>query len=99
VKAGVRIAYGTDSGIYPHEMVGRQLPYMVRFGMAPMQAIQSATSVAAELMGWQDRVGWLGPGMAADLVAVAGDPVGDIGVLTDVAFVMKDGRVARATGE
>jgi imidazolonepropionase-like amidohydrolase len=96
VKAGVKVAYGTDSGIYPHELVARQLPYMVRFGMTAMNAIQSATTVAAGLMGWQDRVGWLGPEMAADLVAVEGDPLEDIGLLTDVSFVMKAGRVSRA---
>ena len=57
VKAGVSIAYGTDSGVYPHAMVGRQFAYMVRYGMTPMEAIRSATVVASELMGWQDRVG------------------------------------------
>ncbi len=57
VKAGVAIAYGTDSGVYPHAWAGRQFAYMVRHGMTPMQAIRSATVVASELMGWQDRVG------------------------------------------
>ena len=95
VKAGVNVAYGTDSGIYPHGMVARQLPYMVRYGMTPIQAIQSATTVAAELMGWQDRVGWLGPGMAADLVAVDADPLDDVGALTEISFVMKAGTVVR----
>ena len=62
VAAGVQIAYGTDSGVYPHRFVARQLPYMVRYGMTPMQAIRSATLSAAELIGWEDRVGSLTPG-------------------------------------
>ena len=57
VAAGVKIAYGTDSGVYPHGFNARQLPYMVRYGMTPMQALQSATLSAAQLMGWEDRVG------------------------------------------
>jgi imidazolonepropionase-like amidohydrolase len=95
VKAGVRIAYGTDSGIYPHGMNARQFPYMVRYGMTPMQAIQSATLVAAELMGWHDRVGSIAPGRYADIVAVEDDALQDIGRLTDVAFVMKGGRIVK----
>ncbi len=98
VKAGVRIAYGTDSGIYPHGLNARQFPYMVRYGMTPMQAIQSATLVAAELMGWEDRVGTIEPGRFADLVAVDGDPLEDIGRLTDVSFVMKGGRIVKRDG-
>jgi imidazolonepropionase-like amidohydrolase len=93
VEAGVRLAFGTDSGVYPHGMNARQLPYMVKHGMTPLQAIQSATVVAAELIGWQDRVGSLEPGRFADLVAVTGDPQADVGVLTDVAVVIKGGRI------
>ena len=74
VKAGVRIAYGTDSGVYPHGWNARQLPYMVRHGMTPMAALRSATVVAAELLGWEDWVGALAPGRYADVVAVPGDP-------------------------
>jgi imidazolonepropionase-like amidohydrolase len=66
---------------------------MVKHGMTPLQAIQSATVVAAELIGWQDRVGSLEPGRFADLVAVTGDPQADVGVLTDVAVVIKGGRI------
>lgn len=95
VKAGVRIAYGTDSGVYPHRFVARQFAYMVRHGMTPMRAIQSATVVAAELIGWQDRVGAVAPGRFADLVAVAGDPTDDVALLEDVAFVMKGGEVLK----
>jgi imidazolonepropionase-like amidohydrolase len=95
VKAGVTIAYGTDSGVYPHAWVGKQFAYMVRYGMTPMEAIRSATVMAAELMGWRDRVGSIAPGMFADLVAVAGDPLEDIALLEDVRFVMKGGAVVK----
>jgi imidazolonepropionase-like amidohydrolase len=95
VKAGVKIAYGTDSGVYPHAWVAKQFAYMVRFGMTPMDAIRSATVVASELMGWQDRVGSIAPGMFADLVAVTGDPLEDISVLEDVAFVLKGGAIVK----
>ncbi len=98
MEAGVKIAYGTDSGVYPHGWNARQLPYMVRFGMTPMQAIQSATIVAAELMGWEDRVGSVEPGKLADLVAVEGDALEDVARLTDVAFVMKGGAVLKGPG-
>ena len=98
VKAGVRIAYGTDSGIYPHPMVARQFPYMVRHGMTPMQAIQSATLVAAEMMGWDDRVGSIAPGLLADVVAVDGDALDDVGRLTEISFVMKGGRIVKRNG-
>ena len=93
VAAGVRIAYGTDSGVYPHRFVARQLPYMVRYGMTPMQAIQSATVVAAELIGWKDQVGSLAPGKYADIVAVAGDAMGDLKSFEKMGFVMKGGVV------
>jgi imidazolonepropionase-like amidohydrolase len=93
VKAGVKIANGTDSGIAPHGMEAKNLSMYVRFGQTPMQAIQSATSVAAELLGWQDRVGALKPGLFADLVAVPGDPTDDVSLLEHVAFVMKGGEI------
>ena len=93
VAAGVKVAYGTDSGVYPHAWVAKQFAYMVRFGMTPMEAIRSATVVAAELMGWSDRVGALVPGRFADMVAVHGDPLDDISVLEAPAFVMKGGQV------
>jgi imidazolonepropionase-like amidohydrolase len=95
VEAGVKIAFGTDSGVYPHGMNARQFAYMVKFGMTPMQAIQSATVVAAELMGWRDRIGSLEAGRFADLVAVEGDPLEDVDRLTEVAFVMKGGEVLK----
>jgi imidazolonepropionase-like amidohydrolase len=95
VAAGVRIAYGTDSGIYPHGLNARQLAYHVRHGQAPLEAIRSATLHAATLMGWEDRIGRLEPGLYADLVAVAGNPLDDVRLLEDVRFVMKGGDVVR----
>jgi imidazolonepropionase-like amidohydrolase len=96
VKAGVRLAYGTDSGGYPHAWVGKQFAYMVRHGMTPTEAIRSATSVAAELLGWSDRVGSIAPGKLADLIAVTGDPTEDVSLLESVPFVMKGGRVIKS---
>ncbi|MGZ8581145.1 MAG: amidohydrolase family protein [Actinomycetota bacterium] len=96
VKAGVPIAFGTDSGIAPHGVNARQFPYYVRYGLTPMQAIQSATRWSAELMGWEDRVGTIAPGLLADAVAVPGDPTDDVSILEHVPFVMKGGEVVRA---
>ena len=93
VQAGAKIAYGTDSGVYPHGWNAKQFRHMVKWGMTPMQAIQSATVSAADLLGWKDRVGQLAPGFYADLVAVKGDPLADITVLENVAFVMKGGEI------
>lgn len=95
VKAGVRLAFGTDSGGYPHGMAARQFAYQVRYGQTPMEAIRSATSVAAELLGWDDRVGAIEPGRFADLIAVEGDVLEDVSRLEDVAFVMKGGQVVK----
>lgn len=95
VKAGVRIAFGTDSGIYPHGMNAKNLAFHVRFGQTPIEAIRSATIVSAELMGWEDRVGSLRPGRYADVIAVDGDPLDDVTVLEDVPFVMKGGAVVK----
>jgi len=93
VGAGVKLAFGTDSGVYPHGQNARQFAYCARFGMSALEAIRSATTVAAELMGWSDRVGRIEPGFAADLIAVRGDPLADLEVLTSVDFVMRDGLV------
>jgi len=93
VERGIRIAFGTDSGIYPHGWNARQLAYQVNAGQTPLDAIRSATIVSASLMGWQDRVGSLARGRFADLVAVAGDPLDDIRLLEDVLYVMKGGAV------
>lgn len=93
--AGVKIAFGTDGGVYPHGQNARQFSRMVRFGMSPLEAIRSATLVTAELFGIADRAGRLAPGYLADLIAVDGNPLEDIAVLEDVRFVMKEGRVYR----
>ena len=93
VKAGVKIAYGTDAGVYPHGWNGKQFFYMVKFGLTPMQAIQSATINAADLMGWKDRTGSITKGKLADLIAVEKNPLEDITILEHVKFVMKDGVV------
>ncbi|HSB63456.1 MAG TPA: amidohydrolase family protein [Thermoanaerobaculia bacterium] len=92
VKAGVKQAYGTDAGVYPHGLNGRQFAHMVRWGMTPMQAIQSATVNAADLLGWT-MVGAIAPGKYADLVAVDGDPLKDVTLLEKIPFVMKGGEI------
>ena len=96
VEAGVQVAFGTDSGTYPHGMNARQFATMVEHGMTPMEAIRSATVVAAELLGWRDRVGAIEPGRLADLVAVEGDALDDVTGLADVGPVIKGGRVLSA---
>ena len=93
--AGVKIAYGTDSGVYPHGDNGKQFVYMVRYGMSEMEAIRSATLSSAELLGWEADVGSVEGGKFADMVAVKGDPLKDIGVLEHVDAVMKGGRIVK----
>ena len=94
LKAGVKIAFGTDMGGIPWtEPIAQEFPRMVEFGMSPMQAIQSATSRAAELLEMQGRIGVIAPGAYADVVAVSGDPLADVKILDNVGFVMKDGKV------
>jgi imidazolonepropionase-like amidohydrolase len=88
----VKIAFGTDLD-GNHERPGDEFVWMVRYGMAPLVALRSATSVAAGLLGWEDRLGSLEPGKFADVVAVKGNPADDITVMTHVIFVMKDGTV------
>jgi len=92
---GVKIAFGTDVGPFPHGTQAKEFEYMVRFGMTPVQALHAATSVAAELMSWQDRIGSVEKGKFADLVAVSGDPLADITELERVKFVMKGGQTVR----
>jgi imidazolonepropionase-like amidohydrolase len=98
VQAGVKLAYGTDAGVYPHGWNGKQFAKMVQWGMTPMQAIQAATVNAADLLGWSDRVGSVQSGRFADLVAVEGDPLRDIAELEKVTFVMKGGVVYKGIG-
>lgn len=93
VKAGAKIAYGTDAGVYPHGTNAKQFTYMVKWGLTPMQAIQSATINNARLFGMDSMIGSIKAGKHADIIAVTGDPLQDISVLEDVAFVMKGGKV------
>ena len=95
VAAGVRLAFGTDSGVYPHGLNARQLAWYVRCGLSPLAAIRAATLWAAQLMGWEDSVGSLRPGRWADLVAVPGDPLSDVTVLERPVVVLRGGRVVR----
>ena len=92
-KAGVKCAFGTDAGVYPHGWNAKQFAKMVEWGMTPMQAVQAATTSAADLIGWKTKVGQLAPGYFADLVAVKGDPMKDVTILEKIDFVMKGGVV------
>ncbi len=92
-QAGVKMAFGTDAGVFPHGDNAKQFAYMVKWGLTPMLAIQSATSRAAELLGWSQKVGTIAPGKLADIIAVATDPLQNITALETVGFVMKGGVV------
>jgi len=94
VRAGIRIAFGTDAGVYPHGLNGREFGVLVDHGMAPIDAIRSATIWAAELLGTPDR-GSIEPGFVADLVGVRENPLENVRTLEAVSFVMKDGIVYR----
>ncbi|RJF85546.1 amidohydrolase family protein [Sphingomonas cavernae] len=96
VPAGVKIAFGTDAGVSKHGRNADEFALMVKHGMTAAQAIEAATMNAATLLGVEKGVGSLEPGKAADLIAVSGDPVADVSVLTRVSFVMKDGRIHKA---
>ncbi|HSP33846.1 MAG TPA: amidohydrolase family protein [Thermoanaerobaculia bacterium] len=99
VRKGVKVAFGTDVGGFPWTELNqaREFTYEVKYGMTPMQAIQSATITAARLMGWDDRIGTIEPGKLADIVAVPGDPLRDISVMEKVSFVMKDGVLTKTS--
>ena len=94
-QAGVKMAFGTDAGVYPHGDNAKQFSKMTEWGMKPIDAIQAATVNAADLIGWKDKVGVIETGHYADLVAVKGDPLADVKVLEAPVFVMKGGVVAR----
>ena len=96
VRRGVKVAVGSDFGGYPAHINAGEIAALVRVGMTPMQAIQAATSVGAELLGWDDRIGTLEPGKLADVIAVAGNPLEDVSELEDVIFVMIGGKVVKA---
>jgi imidazolonepropionase-like amidohydrolase len=93
--SGVKVAFGTDAAVYPHGMNAHEFAVMVKLGLTPLQAIQAATVNAADLLGWQGKVGSLDPGAWADIVAVDGDPLKDVTTLEHVKFVMKGGEVVR----
>ncbi len=93
VRAGVKMSFGTDSGVCPYDVSARQFAFMVKYGMTPLQAIQSATTNAADLLGKSDLLGSLQPGKYADIIAVSGDPLENIRLLENVKFVMKEGKI------
>ncbi|HSQ98999.1 MAG TPA: amidohydrolase family protein [Sphingomicrobium sp.] len=93
VKAGAKMTFGTDAGVYPYGLGARQFAYMVRYGMTPIQAIQSATTEAARALGKDGQVGAVTPGAYGDLVAVEGDPLTNVRTLEHVEGVIKEGRL------
>ena len=93
LKAGAKLTFGSDAGVYPHGLGGRQFAYMVRYGMTPMQAIQSATSEAARAIRMEGQVGSLAPGAWGDLVAVDGDPLEEVRALERIGLVLKGGKL------
>ena len=93
VEAGVKIAFGTDAGVYPHGWNARQFKWMTRFGLSPMGAIQAATINAADLIGIKEKTGSIKAGKKADIIAVSNNPIDEISTLEQVQFVMKNGVV------
>lgn len=93
--AGVKVAFGTDAAVYPHGLNAHEFAVYVRLGMTPLQAIQTATINASDLLGWSAKVGTIEPGKWADLIAVDGDPLKDVTTLEQVKFVMKGGEVIK----
>jgi imidazolonepropionase-like amidohydrolase len=93
VAAGAKMSFGTDAGVCPYGTSGKQFAFMVKYGMRPMQAIQAATSNAADLLGHSNEFGSIKPGKYADIIAVTADPLTDISALEVVQFVMKDGKI------
>jgi imidazolonepropionase-like amidohydrolase len=96
-KMGIRLSFGTDSGVYPHGDNAKQFAVMVRYGLTPMQALQSATKIGAESLQLTKELGAIKPGAFADIIAVAGDPIADITKMEKMAFVMKGGQVYRGS--
>ena len=98
-KAGVKIAFGTDAGVYPHGENAKEFEYMVQAGMPPMFVLQAATTHAAELLHKQDELGQIAVGRHADVIAVPGNPLEDITAMQRVSFVMKGGVVYKVDGK
>lgn len=95
IQQGVPVAFGTDAAVYPHGLNAREFAVLVRMGLTPLQAIQTATVNASKLLGWEDRIGAVEAGKFADLIAVEGDPTKDVTELERIKFVMKGGQVIR----
>jgi imidazolonepropionase-like amidohydrolase len=98
VKAGVRIAFGTDAGIYPHGDNAKQFAYMVKYGMTPLDAIRAATTSAAASLGRSQELGSISPGKFADMIAVQGDPLENIDLLRQISGVIKQGELVHQGG-
>jgi imidazolonepropionase-like amidohydrolase len=98
VAAGVKMSFGTDLGVCPYGSSPKQFTFMVKYGMTSMQAIQAATTNAADLLGHSNEIGSIKPGKYADIVAVSGDPLQNIGLLENLDFIMKDGKVYKSQG-
>jgi imidazolonepropionase-like amidohydrolase len=94
-KSGVKVALGTDAGVYPHGLNGHEFGKMVEMGLTPLQAIQAGTVNAADLLGWADKIGTIEPGKFADIIAVDDNPMQDTSTLEHVKFVMKGGVVIK----
>ena len=95
VKMGVRISFGTDAAVFPHGQNAKEFALMIGLGMAAIDALKSATSNDAELLGIAQKVGTLEKGKLADIIAMPGDPIADITVTERVSFVMKEGKIIR----
>lgn len=93
--SGVKVAFGTDAAVYPHGLNAHEFAVMVKLGLTPLQAIQAATTNAADLLAWNGKVGTLDPGAWGDIIAVDGDPLKDVTVLERVKFVMKGGEIVK----
>ena len=93
--SGVKVAFGTDAAVYPHGLNAHEFAVMVKLGLSPLQSIQAATTNAADLLGWSDKIGTLESGKWADIIAVDGDPLQDVTTLERVKFVMKGGEVVK----
>jgi len=98
-RAGVRIVYGTDAGVYPHGDNAKQFSYMVRQGMTSIEAIQAATIHAADVMGWGNQVGQINPGFFADIIALRDNPISNIQALENIDVVIKGGQLYKLDGK